>query len=76
METKFNFNSAICTNLEQSRRLLALGLKKETADMPIMMYSGCFYRQIEFVKTQKLWVDGKQIEVITLQPTPYAIKVN
>ena len=33
METKFNFNSAICTSLEQSRRLLALGLKKETADM-------------------------------------------
>ena len=44
--------------------------------MPIMMYSGCFYRQIEFVKTQKLWVDGKQIEVITLHPTPYAIKVD
>ena len=33
METKFNFNSAICTSIEQSRRLLALGLKKETADM-------------------------------------------
>ena len=33
METKFNFNSAICTSLEQSRRLIALGLKKETADM-------------------------------------------
>ena len=32
METKFNFNSAICTSLEQSRSLLALGLKKETAD--------------------------------------------
>ena len=45
-------------------------------NMPIMMYSGCFYRQIEFVKTQKLWVDEKQIEVITLHPTPYAIKVD
>ena len=32
METNFNFNSAICTSLERSRRLLALGLKKETAD--------------------------------------------
>ena len=32
METKFNFNSAICTNRQQSERLLALGLKKETAD--------------------------------------------
>ena len=35
METKFNFNSAICTSLEQSRRLLSLGLKKETADMAL-----------------------------------------
>lgn len=28
-----NFNSAICTSRSQSERLLALGLKKETADM-------------------------------------------
>lgn len=28
-----NFNSQICTTKEQSKRLLALGLKKETADM-------------------------------------------
>ena len=33
METKFNFNSQISTSREQSERLLALGLKKETADM-------------------------------------------
>ena len=33
METKFNFNSQICTDINQSRRLLELGLKKETADM-------------------------------------------
>ena len=33
METKFN--SQICTTREQSERLLALGLKKETADMAI-----------------------------------------
>lgn len=30
-----NFNSQICTTREQSERLLALGLKKETADMTI-----------------------------------------
>ena len=34
METKFN--SQICTTREQSERLLALGLKKETADMTIV----------------------------------------
>ena len=32
METKFNFNSQVCTDKNQSERLLALGLKKETAD--------------------------------------------
>lgn len=30
------FNSQICTNKEQSERLLALGLKRETADMVIL----------------------------------------
>lgn len=30
---EFNFNSQICTDKNQSERLLALGLKKETADM-------------------------------------------
>ena len=33
METNFNFNSQICTSIEQGERLLALGLKRETADM-------------------------------------------
>jgi len=33
METKFNFKSSVCTSREQSEHLLALGLKKETADM-------------------------------------------
>lgn len=33
MKTNLKFNSAICTSREQSERLLALGLKKETADM-------------------------------------------
>jgi hypothetical protein len=44
METKFNFKSAICTSREQSERLLALGLKKETADMalvPLMEWDDC-----------------------------------
>lgn len=33
MKTKFNFKSQICTTREQSERLIALGLKKETTDM-------------------------------------------
>lgn len=39
MKTKFNFNSQICTTREQSERLLALGIKKETADMTIHLKS-------------------------------------
>ena len=30
--SEFNFKSAVCTSRVQSERLLALGLKKETAD--------------------------------------------
>ena len=30
---EFNFNSQVCTDKVQSERLVALGLKKETADM-------------------------------------------
>lgn len=33
MENNLKFNSSICTSIEQSKRLLELGLKKETADM-------------------------------------------
>lgn len=32
------FESQVCTNIEQSKRLLALGLKKETADMHHYQY--------------------------------------
>lgn len=36
---EITFRSQICTTREQSERLTALGLKKETADMLIMSYS-------------------------------------
>lgn len=36
---ELNFNSAICTSREQSERLLALGLKKETADCQHWAYT-------------------------------------
>ena len=37
MEKSLEFNSQICTTREQSERLLALGLKKETADMSYLV---------------------------------------
>ena len=39
-----NFTSQICTTKEQSERLLALGLKKETADMYYFWVGGNEYR--------------------------------
>lgn len=36
---KFNFTSQVCTSRSQSERLLALGLKKETADMHHYQYT-------------------------------------
>lgn len=43
-----DFNSQICTTREQSERLLALGLKRETADM---------VHQAIGVGPYKVWVD-------------------
>lgn len=34
------FNSQVCTTKEQSERLLALGIKKDTADCVMMYYDG------------------------------------
>lgn len=43
---KFEFKSAVCTSREQSEKLLALGLKKETADCMYSVmtksYNGCY----------------------------------
>ena len=46
METKFNFNSQVCTDKNQSERLLALGLKKETADMHYWESEGKIYTYV------------------------------
>ena len=46
METKFNFNSQVCTARFQSERLLALGLKPETADCYLFEYEEGKYKVI------------------------------
>ena len=38
--SEFNFNSQVCTSKIQSERLIALGLKKETADCCYYYYDG------------------------------------
>ena len=42
----FNFKSQICTSRDQSERLLALGLKKETADCYLFEYDKEKYKVI------------------------------
>ena len=53
------FNSQICTTKEQSERLLALGLKKETADMTLqtaldVCYTMPFQEAIEYFENRHL----------------------
>lgn len=40
MEESMKFNSSVCTSIEQSQRLLELGLKPETADMRYILFEG------------------------------------
>lgn len=53
----FNFTSQICTNEEQSKRLLALGLKRETADCVMMYYDGWHIGEAEHFDFDKDPVD-------------------
>ena len=63
METKFNFNSQACSSIEQSRRLLALGLKKETADM---YWTKPFNEWFPIVKRGNEKIDDENIPVWSL----------
>ncbi len=47
------FNSQICTTKEQSERLLALGLKKETADMCIDNMGNIYIYPITIIEAIK-----------------------
>ena len=48
METKFNFNSQVATSRSQSERLMALGLKKETADMHYALVKQAGYPELDY----------------------------
>ena len=50
--SKFNFNSQVCTSIDQSRRLLELGLKKETADC---MHNHCWTPEDGIVTDIPAW---------------------
>ena len=60
MEIKFNFNSQIKTSKIQSERLLALGLKRETADTRHYSWSEGFWG----VKAIPAWSLHRLIEMM------------
>lgn len=71
MGNTLNFNSSVCTSIEQSQRLLELGLKPETADMYItnMSKKGINYTDdyqigsISFEKVMSFWKEkGLKLE--------------
>lgn len=72
------FNSQICTTKEQSERLIALGLKKETADMIHVDYGGRNYmiRPYDWLPTSRVdmekyipaWSLHRLIEVLDTNP--------
>ena len=77
METNFNFNSQICTSREQSERLLALGLKKETADMYLCpSIDGIIYQVVQLPESSfaedetPSWSLGRLMEML---PNPIPI---
>ena len=77
METKFNFNSQICTTKEQSERLLALGLKKETADMYLCpSIDGIIYQVVQLPESSfaedeiPAWSLNRLIEMMPLDVVP------
>ena len=74
MKTKFNFNSQICTTKEQSIHLLALGLKKETADMWYSHFAKTYPIPLvdEVLTTDNIpaWSLGRLIEML---PSPIPI---
>lgn len=67
METNFNFKSSPCTSIEQSIKLLALGLKKETSDMHHWESEGKIYTyvgQCSDINGIPAWSLGRLVEII------------
>ena len=78
MGTKFNFNYSVCTDREQSEKLLALGLKKETADMCHTPFRSNFDGTLDYTEHCSLPL-GKDIPAWSLhrliEMMPYCVEM-
>lgn len=63
-----NFNSQICTTQEQSERLFALGLKKETADMEIHSFKDDEQETFETGYANKGYMEPEFAEIVDCFP--------
>lgn len=77
------FNSQICTTEEQSKRLLALGLKKETADMVHVGFGGGNFMNLpyEWLSTSEIDMEGfipawSLHRLLCLLPTEYTYDID
>lgn len=77
------FNSQICTTKEQSERLLALGLKKGTADMVHVGFGGGNFmnRPYEWLSTSEIDMEGfipawSLHRLLCLLPTEYICDID
>ena len=62
------FNSQICTTREQSERLIALGLKKETADMEIHNFKDDEQETFEIGYANKGYMEPEFAEIVDCLP--------
>ena len=58
---KFKFKSQVCTTIEQSERLMKLGLKKETADMHLNFMCGMSVN-VAIAYSELYEIDGEAVK--------------
>ena len=68
MSMEMKFNSQICTTREQSERLIALGLKKETADMEIHNFKDDEQETFEIGYANKGYMEPEFAEIVDCLP--------
>ena len=68
-----NFNTQVCTTIEQSERLLALGLKKETADMTLVSFDDTTIMELigqTSVSRATIKINGTEVQTEDLRHIP------